>query len=131
MSLAKDRKITQLQSQYMQQQERKDQILKRRKRGLIRRLTLFGLIAAVTSVIVLTTLISQSSAINEKVHQKKELQTQLTELQKDEKVLEEEIVKLNDDEYIAKIARRDYFLSEDNEIIFTLPKKIKSSVVDT
>ncbi|UAL52389.1 MULTISPECIES: FtsB family cell division protein [Metabacillus] len=125
MSLAKDRKITQLQSQYMQQQERKDQILKRRKRGLIRRLTLFGLIAAVTSVIVLTTLISQSSAINEKVHQKKELQTQLTELQKDEKVLEEEIVKLNDDEYIAKIARRDYFLSEDNEIIFTLPKKDK------
>ncbi|MDQ0856799.1 septum formation initiator family protein [Bacillus sp. V2I10] len=125
MSLAKDRKITQLQSQYMQQQERKDQILKRRKRGLIRRLTLFGLIAAVTSVIVLTTLISQSSAINEKVHQKKELQTQLTELQKEEKVLEEEIVKLNDDEYIAKIARRDYFLSEDNEIIFTLPKKDK------
>jgi cell division protein DivIC len=125
MSLAKDRKITQLQSQYMQQQERKDQILKRRKRGLIRRLTLFGLIAAVTSVIVLTTLISQSSAINEKVHQKKELQTQLTELQKEEMVLEEEIVKLNDDEYIAKIARRDYFLSEDNEIIFTLPKKDK------
>ncbi|MFY0761115.1 septum formation initiator family protein [Metabacillus dongyingensis] len=125
MSLAKDRKITQLQSQYMQQQERKDQILKRRKRGLIRRLTLFGLIAAVTSVIVLTTLISQSSAINENVHQKKELQTQLTELQKEEKVLEEEIVKLNDDEYIAKIARRDYFLSEDNEIIFTLPKKDK------
>ncbi|MDR0140445.1 septum formation initiator family protein [Metabacillus idriensis] len=125
MSLAKDRKITQLQSQYMQQQERKDQILKRRKRGLIRRLTLFGLIAAVTSVIVLTTLISQSSAINEKVHQKKELKTQLTELQKDEKVLEEEIVKLNDDEYIAKIARRDYFLSEDNEIIFTLPNKDK------
>jgi cell division protein DivIC len=125
MSLAKDRKITQLQSQYMQQQERKDQILKRRKRGLIRRLTLFGLIAAVTSVIVLTTLISQSSAINEKVHQKKELQTQLTELQKEEKVLEEEIVKLNDDEYIAKIARRDYFLSEDNEIIFTVPKKDK------
>lgn len=125
MSLAKDRKITQLQSQYMQQQERKDQILKRRKRGLMRRLTLFGLIAAVTSVIVLTTLISQSSAINEKIQEEKELQSQLTKLEKEEKVLEEEIVKLNDDEYIAKIARRDYFLSEDNEIIFNLPNKDK------
>ncbi|PLR65696.1 FtsB family cell division protein [Bacillus sp. UMB0893] len=125
MSLAKDRKITQLQSQYMQQQERKEQIIKRRKRGLIRRLTLFGLIAAVTSVIVLTTLISQSSAIDEKIHEEKVLQSQLTKLEKEEKVLEEEIVKLNDDEYIAKIARRDYFLSEDNEIIFNLPNKDK------
>ncbi len=125
MSLAKDRKITQLQSQYMQQQERKEQILKRRKRGLMRRLTLFGLIAAISSVIVLTTLISQSSAINEKIDEKNEIQSQLTKLEKEEKVLEEEIVKLNDDEYIAKIARRDYFLSEDNEIIFNLPNKDK------
>lgn len=131
MSLAKERKITQLQSQYVQQQERKDQIMKRRKRGLIRRLTLFGLIAAVTSVIVLSTLISQSSAIEEKAEEKKKLESKLAELEKEEKVLEEEIVKLNDDDYIAKIARRDYFLSDENEIIFSLPKKVKSSVVDT
>jgi cell division protein DivIC len=32
------------------------------------------------------------------------------------------IVKLNDDEYIAKLARKEYFLSNDNEIIFTLPE---------
>ncbi|MEK3806587.1 septum formation initiator family protein [Metabacillus sp. SLBN-84] len=125
MSLAKERKITQLQSQYVQQQERKDQIMKRRKRGLIRRLTLFGLIAAVTSVIVLSTLISQSSAIEEKAEEKKKLESKLAELEKEEKVLEEEIVKLNDDDYIAKIARRDYFLSDENEIIFSLPKKGK------
>jgi cell division protein DivIC len=109
----------------VQQQERKDQIMKRRKRGLIRRLTLFGLIAAVTSVIVLSTLISQSSAIEEKAEEKKKLESQLAELEKEEKVLEEEIVKLNDDDYIAKIARRDYFLSDENEIIFSLPKKGK------
>lgn len=38
-------------------------------------------------------------------------------------MLQEEIVKLNDDDYIAKLARRDYFLSENNEIIFNLPKE--------
>ena len=40
-------------------------------------------------------------------------------------LLKEEIVKLNDDDYIAKLARKEYFLSDDNEIIFTLPEKRK------
>ena len=38
-------------------------------------------------------------------------------------LLKDEIVKLNDDEYIGKLARKEYFLSDDNEIIFTLPEK--------
>ena len=33
------------------------------------------------------------------------------------------LAKLNDDEYIAKLARQEYFLSDKNEIIFSLPKK--------
>jgi cell division protein DivIC len=54
------------------------------------------------------------------VKNKKKLEKQLTGLEKEEKILREEIVKLNDDEYIAKIARRDYFLSDDDEIIFNI-----------
>jgi len=37
-------------------------------------------------------------------------------------MLEEEIVKLNDDEYISKLARKDYFLSENGEVIFNIPE---------
>jgi cell division protein DivIC len=44
-------------------------------------------------------------------------------LKKEETLLKEEIVKLNDDDYIAKLARKEYFLSDENEIIFTLPEK--------
>lgn len=120
MSLERTRKITELQSQYMQQQERQQQLSKRRKRGLLRRLTMFGLLAIVSSVIMITTVISQSSAIDEKNAEQKKLEETLAGLEKDEKLLREEIVKLNDDEYIAKIARRDYFLSDDNEIIFNI-----------
>ena len=43
-------------------------------------------------------------------------------MQKEEEQLKEEIVKLNDDEYIAKLARKEYFLSDDGEIIFNLPE---------
>lgn len=46
----------------------------------------------------------------------------MTKLQSKQKQLKGEIVKLNDDDYIKKIARRDYFLSEDGEIIFNVKK---------
>lgn len=120
MSLERSRKITELQSQYMQQQERQLQLSKRRKRGLFRRLVMIGLLVIISSVIMVTTIFNQSSAIDEKREELKTLEKQLTGLEKEEKILREEIVKLNDDEYIAKIARRDYFLSDDNEIIFNI-----------
>ncbi|APH06714.1 FtsB family cell division protein [Bacillus weihaiensis] len=120
MSLERSKKITELQSQYMMEQEKQQQLASRRKKGLFRRLTMFGIIAIVASSVIFTTMFSQSKAINEKIEQQEELEQQLTELQKEEKILREEIVKLNDDEYIAKIARRDYFLSDDNEIIFNI-----------
>ncbi|WP_175637974.1 FtsB family cell division protein [Metabacillus schmidteae] len=120
MSLERSKKITELQSQYAMEQERQQQISKRRKRGLFRRLLVLGILVIITSSVILTTLFSQSSAINEKIEQKEKLEDELAGLEKNEDLLREEIVKLNDDEYIAKIARRDYFLSDDNEIIFNI-----------
>ena len=61
--------------------------------------------------------------LDEKTEEKEQLKKNLAKLEKDETLLKEEIVKLNDDDYIAKLARKDYFLSDDNEIIFTLPKR--------
>ncbi len=36
-------------------------------------------------------------------------------------------MKLNDDDYIAKLARKEYFLSEKNEIIFSIPENKKKT----
>ncbi|KKI91588.1 hypothetical protein WQ54_13820 [Bacillus sp. SA1-12] len=120
MSLERTRKITELQSQYMQQQERQQQLSKRRKRGLFRRLALLGLLAVISSVVMITTIYNQQSTIDEKLAEQQKLEKKLSGLKQEEKILREEIVKLNDDEYIAKIARRDYFLSDENEIIFNI-----------
>ena len=43
--------------------------------------------------------------------------------EKERDQLAKQLEKLNDDEYIAKLARQEYFLSDKNEIIFSLPKK--------
>ena len=81
---------------------------------------------------MISTIISQNFALANKTDEKEQLKKELVTLEKDEVLLKEEIVKLNDDEYIAMLARKEYFLSNDNEIIFTLPEaenqeKVKAS----
>ncbi|WP_458353713.1 FtsB family cell division protein [Peribacillus frigoritolerans] len=122
MSSLRKRKVAKMENPYVAQQEKKVQTVEKKKRGLMRRLTLYSVFAAVFLIFAVSTLITQNVALDEKVQQKQELKGKLAKLKKDETLLKEEIVKLNDDDYIAKIARRDYFLSEKGEIIFTLPK---------
>jgi len=118
----KKKNISQIDSPYVQYQEKRTQSFERKKLGLKRRMVFFMLFAVMTTGIVLATLYSQKSALKDKEAQKQELKEQLSSLQKEEEQLKEEIIKLNDDEYIAKLARKEYFLSDDGEIIFNLPE---------
>ncbi|MGE7763562.1 FtsB family cell division protein [Peribacillus sp. NPDC097895] len=122
MSSLRKRKVAKIENPYVAQEEKKVQTVKKKKRGLMRRLTLYSVFAALFLILAVTTLITQNAALDEKVKQKEDLHMKLAKLEKDETLLKEEIVKLNDDDYIAKIARRDYFLSDKGEIIFNLPK---------
>ncbi|MFB5284830.1 MULTISPECIES: septum formation initiator family protein [Peribacillus] len=119
--------VTKMENEYVAQQEKKAQSMKKKKRGLRRRLTLYGICLFVFFIFAVVTIVSQNAALDEKAQQKEKIDNELATLKKEEKVLKEEIVKLNDDEYIAKIVRRDYFLSEEGEIIFNLPKNNEDS----
>ncbi|MEK5140240.1 septum formation initiator family protein [Priestia sp. FSL W8-0001] len=122
MSAERKKNVTKLNTEYSQQQQNLKKQTDRKRVGLIRRLTFFGVLALLIGIGIVTTLITQASAIENKKAEKEKLEQQLTKLESKEKQLESEIVKLNDDEYIKKIARRDYFLSEDGEIIFNIKK---------
>ena len=110
-----------MENAYVVQQENKAAKVMKRKRGLKRRLTLYAVCAAIFTVLAISTLLSQNSSLHEKTLQKEKSEQQLANLKTDEKALKAEIVKLNDDEYVAKLVRRDYFLSKEGEIIFNLP----------
>ncbi|WP_328114745.1 FtsB family cell division protein [Peribacillus butanolivorans] len=114
--------MAKIENPYVALQEKKVQTVEKKKRGLMRRLTLYSVFAAIFLILAVSTLITQNVALDEKVQQKEKLEVKLAKLEKGETLLKEEIVKLNDDDYIAKIARRDYFLSDNGEIIFNLPK---------
>jgi cell division protein DivIC len=125
VSVNKKDNIAKLQTNYALQQEESQISVTRRKKILYRRLTVFLTLAAIVSYFMISTLISQNSALANRAKEVEQLEKELGSLKHDEGLLKEEIVKLNDDDYIAKLARKEYFLSEDNEIIFTLPEKKK------
>lgn len=60
--------------------------------------------------------------IETKEEEKLNLETQLVNLELDEILLQDEVVKLEDDEYIARYARERYLYSKDGEMIIVLPK---------
>ncbi|MBM6616094.1 FtsB family cell division protein [Bacillus suaedaesalsae] len=116
-------KIKHIQSDYQKVVAQREKLVSHRRKGLIRRFAVFGIITAITGYFMISTFFSQNAAYENKLAEKEQLKHELVQMQKEQGKLEEEIVKLNDDEYIAKIARRDYFLSDENEIIFSIPEE--------
>ncbi|MGM0846996.1 MAG: FtsB family cell division protein [Bacillota bacterium] len=120
--MSRERNIRSMENAYVRQQEHKKKVNHHRKKRLFRRLALLLILALTISGFLVSTLISRASVLDEKEAQKVKLEAKLEKLERQQAILEEEIIKLNDDEYIAKLARRDYFLSDDGEIIFNIPE---------
>ncbi|MEH7115161.1 septum formation initiator family protein [Neobacillus niacini] len=125
MSSVREKNIAKIQSTYIHQQEIAEIASARKRKLLFRRLSLFLMFAALMSYLMITSFISQSSALEKKVVQKRQLDHELSELKKQQEILKEDIVKLNDDDYLAKLARKEYFFSENGEIIFNIPEESK------
>jgi cell division protein DivIC len=127
MGVIRKKNIAKIENQYVQQREKAGVAETRKRKLLFRRLAVFALFASVISYLMISTFISQSATLEKKQTEKEQIEQKLASLQKKQEILDEEIIKLNDDEYIAKLARKEYFLSEKNEIIFNLPKEKKNS----
>ncbi|MFB1083457.1 septum formation initiator family protein [Jeotgalibacillus sp. JSM ZJ347] len=115
-------RVTSLENQYTAAHEKKEHHRQSHRKRLARRLTAFFVMAAVVSGVLISSMVTQASVLEDKQTEKAQLEQKIVDLEKQEDNLRNEIVKLNDDEYIAKLARRDYFLSESGEIIFTIPE---------
>jgi cell division protein DivIC len=122
MSAVRDRNVAKIQTTYVLQKEFAEISTARKRRLLMRRLSLFLAIAVFVSYFMFTSFHSQAIKLDAKITQKKQLDKQLADLKRQQDILKEDIVKLNDDDYIAKLARKEYFFSDKNEIIFNIPE---------
>jgi cell division protein DivIC len=64
---------------------------------------------------------SQSQQLAEKQRELADLQRQVTKVQDEKKGLELQVKRMNDKEYIGELARKNFFLSKQGEIIFLTP----------
>jgi cell division protein DivIC len=125
MGAVRKRNVAKIETKYVKQQEDAVIATARKKRILMRRLAVFFLLVCITAYFMVSSILTQASALDVKAAQKKQLDQSLSSLKAEQKSLKDEIVKLNDDDYIAKLARKEYFLSDKNEIIFNIPEDKK------
>ncbi|KJE26970.1 septum formation initiator family protein [Geobacillus kaustophilus] len=123
MNVPRRTNVTKLSSTYIAEHEEKKQKAARRRRAVAVRLVVWSLLFAMFASALVYTLHSQAKAIDAKTTEQQKLKEQLAELERKEKQLKEEMKKLHDDDYIAELARKKYYLSKDGEIIFVLPEK--------
>lgn len=114
-------KVTTLNNRTVEKYDRELKIKSKRKKGLFRRLTVFFLLVICGIFMVVSTLSSQASVIEEKKEEKKAQSQKLEEVMDKKQELKLEVIKLNDTDYIGEIARKEYFFSRPGEIIFKLP----------
>ncbi|MFJ7936819.1 septum formation initiator family protein [Sporosarcina sp. NPDC096371] len=117
--------VATIQTEYVRSLQKKEHRKNARKVKLYRRLTAFAIVAAVSFGSLTQLLIKQKQVLAEKEQQQVEMLAQLEVVQEEQESLKRQLVKLNDDDYIAKLARKEYFLSENSEIIFSVPENKK------
>lgn len=116
------RQISSINKDYVRSVERQEKRQKAHKVRLFRRLAAFVVIVVVVMGWLSVTMYNQSQALAAKEEKKAEALQALQEVQDEQDMLKSQILKLNDDEYIAKLARKEYFLSDEGEIIFSIPE---------
>ena len=115
--------VATIQSDYAQYQEEKRVQRAKRRRKVFARLSLILAIFGVFLAAVIYMDIYQGSYVDDKLLEQEQYKAELTELLREEEHLEQEITNLNNDEYILKLARLEYFFSRPGESIFIVPKE--------
>ena len=125
MGAERKKNVSKIETAYVMQQEYAEIASARKKKLLVRRLTIFFVLACAIFYLMISSYLSQTTKLEAKIAQKQKVEADLAELKKQEEILQENIIKLNDDDYLAKLARKEYFFSDENEIIFNIPEEKK------
>ncbi|MGV3043256.1 septum formation initiator family protein [Staphylococcus rostri] len=116
------RKVQDIGNQYTSEANAKRQRHERLKKVVKKRMIVFGggLLAI---ILVLLIMVGMQIHSNQQASQERQAKEEAYQKIQDEEIeLKERLNNLNDEEYIEKIARDEYYLSNDGEVIFKLPE---------
>jgi len=110
-------------STHLKEAQKKTLQYARRKQKLKRRLIVLGILFVIIFSGMMYKQALLESTLEMKINEKERLLEEFQALKQEGNKLEQEIDRLQEPDYIAKIARRDYYLSKEGEIIFQLNEK--------
>lgn len=114
--------VTKIKSTYINEYDAQKKSSNLRKKRLKQRLAITAVIMMTVFFVFVTYHMKQYKLHADKQKAYDTLTEELKTLEKKEKELQEEIDLLNDEEYILDIARTNYFLSKEGELIFQSEK---------
>lgn len=122
----KQQNITQINNNYTHEKILEKQQLTVLNRNARRRKAALAIIAASILLPLGYNVASNAHQINQVDEQIAEAKAEKKELEKENQRLNVQVGLLQDDEYVAKLARSRYYFSKDKEIIFSLPEDNQS-----
>ena len=120
-----NRKVEHMENRYIENENRKKKQREMKKRVVKRRIMLFAGILLAIIIVLSIMVISQTKSNADDAKERKAKEEKFQKQQDEEIALKEQLNNLNNKEYIEKVARDDYYLSNDGEVIFKLPEDKK------
>ncbi|EHC2217148.1 septum formation initiator family protein [Listeria monocytogenes] len=116
-------KVARIENRYIKDTATMKKTRSRRRIALFRRLAFMAIIFAVVGGLLTVTYTKQVLTLKEKKEKQVQVDKKMVAMKDEQDSLNEQIKKLHNDDYIAKLARSEYYLSKDGEIIFNIPEE--------
>ncbi|HAO5926131.1 TPA: septum formation initiator family protein [Listeria monocytogenes] len=116
-------KVARIENRYIKDTATMKKTRSRRRIALFRRLAFMAIIFVVVGGLLTITYTKQALTLKEKKAKQVQVDKKMVAMKDEEEALNEQIKKLHNDDYIAKLARSEYYLSKDGEIIFNIPEE--------
>ncbi|OFF81756.1 cell division protein DIVIC [Listeria monocytogenes] len=116
-------KVARIENRYIKDTATMKKTRSRRRIALFRRLAFMAIIFVVVGGLLTITYTKQALTLKEKKAKQVQVDKKMVVMKDEEEALNEQIKKLHNDDYIAKLARSEYYLSKDGEIIFNIPEE--------
>ncbi|EAH3706040.1 septum formation initiator family protein [Listeria monocytogenes] len=116
-------KVARIENRYIKDTATMKKTRSRRRIALFRRLAFMAIIFAVVGGLLTITYTKQVLTLKEKKEKQVQVDKKMVAMKDEQDSLNEQIKKLHNDDYIAKLARSEHYLSKDGEIIFNIPEE--------
>lgn len=113
--------------QQTQTDARKEAAVQKQRRGLKKRMTALTVVTAFVVILMGITLFSQWQTIAANNEEQQQMEEQMVNLEDKEAELNQQVEDYNDLDYIAEVAREEYYLTKEGETLYKLPESDSSN----